>query len=124
MDMSQVGGYVRYDSFDPAMASVLMLFGFILLVLIVVSWTKGSKSQRYRSLLTDMYVVGVIRQLADKDGIDLAKELKIFAKVQKQKALSEKALDEVIESELKEKVAKTNEEAMEALSKESTSKTK
>jgi hypothetical protein len=125
MDMSQVGGYIRYDSFDPVIASVLIMFCFVLLIAIVMSSSKGSKSNRYRSLLTDMYVVGVIKKFATEDGIDLTKELKLFNKIQKQKGMSDKALDQVIEEELKEKIAKVTEANMEEAAKEtSTSKTK
>lgn len=123
MDLSQVSGYIRYDSFDNAFASVLVFFGIILLFMIAVSCTKGSKSQRYRSLLTDMYVVGMIKKFADEDKIDLNKELKIFNKIQKQKGMSDKALDQVIEDELKEKIAKVTEANLEDASKD-TSKTK
>jgi len=114
MNLSQVGGYIRYDSFDTAIASVLIMFGFILFILIVMSSVKPSKSQKYRSLLTDMYVVGMVKKFADEDKIDLNKELKIFNKIQKQKGMSEKALDQVIEDELKEKIAKVTADNIDA----------
>jgi hypothetical protein len=114
MDMSQISGYVRYDSFDTAMASVLIFFGVILLFMLLLSAGKGSKSQRYRSLLSDMYIVGMIKKFADEDKIDLNKELKIFNKIQKQKGMSEKALDQVIEDELKEKIAKVTADNIDA----------
>ena len=124
MDLSQVAGYVRYDSFDSAFASVLIFFGAIFLIAILLSAGRGSKSQRYRSLLTDMYVVGMVKKFADEDKIDLNKELKIFNKIQKQKGMSEKALDQVIEDELKEKIAKVTEANMEEASKETATKSK
>jgi hypothetical protein len=123
MDISQVGGYIRYDTLDPVLAFVLIMFGLILLFMILLSSARGSKSNRYRSLLTDMYVVGMVKKFATEDGIDLTKELKLFNKIQKQKGMSDKALDQVIEDELKEKIAKVTEANLEEASKE-TSKTK
>lgn len=67
------------------------------------------RSKQYRNLLTDMYVVGIIRKLAKKDEVNLVEELKEFSKIEKKAHLREKGLSYVIEDELKEKVANVQE---------------
>lgn len=76
-------------------------------------YNSGSpKSKKYRLLLTDMYVVGIIKQLADKDKVNLNKELSEFNRIVKKSNLWKKGLDSVIEDELKEKVSNTQEKSL------------
>ena len=70
---------------------------------------KKSKSEEYRELMSDMYIVGLVKKYAKEDGIDLVAELKEYAMIRKKTRLNRLGLDEAIEEELKEKIAKVNE---------------
>ena len=102
----------------PSMFSLIigLIITTVLLILIInfVIWFGKvifPKSLEYRKLLTDMYVVGMIKKFAEDDKIDLIKELKDFAKIEKKKNLSTKDIDSVIEANLKEKIeAKSSKE--------------
>lgn len=63
------------------------------------------KSQEYRKTLMDMYVAAKIKVLAKEDGLDIAEEFESFKKWKKKQNLGDKDLDNVIEGELKERVA-------------------
>jgi len=82
----------------------------IVLVLCIYSLILPRKSKQYTALLSDMYVAGIIKQLAEKDKVDLYKELLEFNRIDKRSKLSEKGLNQVVEDELKEKIAKVEED--------------
>lgn len=89
------------------------LFVFLVIVasFIFIGWSfSTSKSKQYRELMTDMYVVGMIKKYAAEDNIDLLAELKEYVRIQKKAKLRMKGLDSAIEDELKEKIAKVSEE--------------
>jgi len=69
---------------------------------------KGAKE--YRDLLSDMYVIGKVKQVAKVDSIDLIGELKAFNKISKKGTLNLKSIDKVVEDELKGKIAKVQED--------------
>jgi len=83
----------------------------IILTLTLIQMANGSISKRYRKYLTNLYVAGRIRQLADKDQVDLKKEEK---EVLKYESLSSKKvikdLDDKIEAELVKEVEKYDKE--------------
>ena len=64
-----------------------------------------SRSKVYRQDLSNMYVIGKIKQIAKKEGIDLNVEFAEFAKVTKNKKIDLEALDMTVERELQEKLA-------------------
>jgi hypothetical protein len=78
--------------------------GFLVFVLIVVYAISPSKSKIYRQDLSNMYVVGKIKQIAKKEGLDLNAEFAEFAKVTKNKKIDFEALDMTVERELQEKL--------------------
>jgi len=78
----------------------------IILVLLVYEMFKPSKSRLYRRMLTDMYVVGKIKNFAGKEDVSIKHELSEFAKFTKNTSLNYQALDETIERDLQAKVAK------------------
>ncbi len=90
-----------------------LIFMIVLLVLVFfinrVVW--GSRSERYRKMITDLYVVGKIRLLANKDGIDLKEELKELVKTIKEYRKYTQPLDRTIEEELQERVVKEGQES-------------
>jgi len=96
--------------FCCAILSIALSVSILFIAIAFFNKIEGTKSQNYRELLVDMYVVGTIKKLAKKDDLDLVKELHDFNKVEKKSKLSEKGLSYVIEEELKEKIAKVQEE--------------
>ena len=55
-------------------------------------------------MITDMYVVGRIRQLADEDKISIAEEIKHFAKFLRLRNIEYDDLDETIEKDLQRRI--------------------
>ena len=114
-----VGGYVSvtYDNAIQYLPSIIISIGLIIFMAIFIyamySFCKMRKSKAYRELITDMYVVGMIKKFATDDNVDIVKELRDFLKMEKKARLAEKYLDEVVEGELKEKISKINEKAIE-----------
>ena len=96
-------------SFEVQMVSSFAgLFLGVILLMIVASYFRITKSTRYRKLLTDLYVAGKIKQLATKDKIDLAQEMKDFRTTIKKWKMDSQPLDDTIELELQEKVEEGN----------------
>jgi len=116
VDLSGIGGYIRYtyDNSIIQVGSLFMALGLtIFLVLIglgIYTLFTGTKSQRYRWLMEDMYLIGRIKQFADEDKVDLDKELRLFNVREKKRKLENKSISAVIEEELKDKIAKVNED--------------
>lgn len=111
VDLSSITGYIRFDSADAIGTTLLNgIIGLVAIGLLLwfLSWLlTPSKSREYRMLMTDMFVVGKIKQIAHEEKIDLIAELREYTKIQKKAKLKLKGLDEVIEEELKEKISKT-----------------
>jgi len=89
---------------------IAILFDFIPSMIKKIVDPKGSKE--YRDLLSDMYVVGMVKKFATEDGIDLLAELKELNKISKKGKIELKTIDRVVEAELKEKIANVQEEAL------------
>ena len=110
-DLSGITGIINYDA--TSVTAITMLgTGLILALffLFIHSVVSSSKSKEYRELMVDMFIVGMIKKYAKEKEIDLVAELKEYATILKKAKLRLKGLDEVIESELKEKISKVNEE--------------
>ena len=98
---------------------ILSFIFLIVLVFFIVSFISKTKSQKARSFISDLYVIGMIRQFAEKDGIDLEKEVKQIRKMDRLENMSTKNLDEVIEQELKQKISAENQKKFEEIEKKS-----
>lgn len=93
-----------------------ILWGVIIILLLVyIFWigkVYGMKKRNnveasygYRKYLTNMYVAGKIRNLAEKDNVDIPKEEDDFIQyITRTNEEKKKDLDEEIEEELKQKV--------------------
>ncbi len=80
------------------------IIGVLVLLVIVKMIFEGSRSQKHRKLLTNLYVAGRIRQIADEKNIDLKEELaELLQSIKDQKKYSS-SLDETIELELKDEI--------------------
>ncbi len=107
-DLSGVSGYIRYDNAVEMMPGVIMgivsLFLVLGLLCILSKFLSGTASKRYRELLSDMYVVGKVKQIAVEDKIDLVDELKTFKKIMKKSGNDLRSIDDVVSMELKERI--------------------
>ncbi len=84
---------------------ILSLVMAAVLIIIVAYVLDKRKSQIYRKTLMDMYVAAKIKFLAKEDGLSIEDEFESFKMWKKKQNLNEKDLDNVIEGELKERVA-------------------
>ena len=102
-----------------------MLFAFGL-ILYIFSRFFGAfdlrKSQEYRQKMTDMYVVGVIKNFAKADSVFIEEELKLYNKdtlqTKKDKKRESQELDDTIESNLQEQVDAHTEQKIKEIKKE------
>ena len=97
---------------EPVIGPVLFFLAVVLLVVFLRDTFRPSKSKEYRQSLADMYVVGKIKQIAKKDGLDLSAEFLDFSKVMKNKKIDYEALDSTIERELQEKITEDKKKAV------------
>lgn len=81
---------------------------FTIVMALVIMSILPRRTNDYRKDLTNLYVAGMIRKYADKDNVDLDEEQKTFLSWKKRAIIYEKQLDNVIELELKEKIANVN----------------
>lgn len=92
---------------------------FMVLVHLIIKVTSSRKSQDYRKLLCDLYIVGEIKKLSNESKIDLDIEYKEFLKWTKKIRREERNsrrdidLDNVIEEELKEQISESSQEKLE-----------
>ena len=89
-------------------------FFFILVVLAIIGLEFSSiyirRTHKYRKDLCNLYVAGRIRQIATENKVDLGKEYKVYKDWEKKRNMEYKAMDDVIEEELKDKIYKEKEE--------------
>lgn len=123
-DLSGVSGYIHYTYDNSieimpaaiiALAAIAFVIGFLMICFRCVN---GSASKRYRELLSDMYVVGKIKQIATEDKVDLISELKRFESIMKKSKNDLKSIDSVVEMELKENISERNDKQKQKPSKE------
>jgi len=77
---------------------------FVVLTISIAELIKKRKTKEYREQISDLYVAGRIRQLADKDKIDLDKEYIHYKKWISKRVVAEKMLDNAIEHQLKNRL--------------------
>ncbi|MCH7519551.1 MAG: hypothetical protein IH964_11075 [Candidatus Dadabacteria bacterium] len=93
-----MGGYI----YNLALVALTITFIWAILKIVGVS-----SSKYYRKYLTNLYVAGRIRQMADKSKVDLDKEEKEFIKYESYSNKSRiRDLDDKIEADLMEEVEK------------------
>lgn len=86
----------------PSIIGPLIIFALGLFVILYVF--EKTKSRRYREDLSNLYVAAKIREVAGKEGINLAQEYESFKKWRKKDNIENKSLDCTIEAELQDKV--------------------
>ena len=87
-------------------AFVLLITLSFLAVVLVAGLTTARKSKRYRQFVTDMYVAGKIKILANKDGVKITEEEEDFKAWSKKDKVRNREynLDDAIEEDLIEKI--------------------
>lgn len=116
-DLSGLKGYISYEYSNVASQAgslVMGIAGAIALLIVVVLFTKMleysyPKSRRYREFLSDMFVVGMIKKYAKDESINLDEETINYRKLIKLLETKNKNLDSIIEDNLKEKIAESQE---------------
>ena len=99
------------DITGASLGLMFMYFAMAIVIVYVVMKTLSTRrTQDYRKELTDMYVAGRIRQLAEQNKVDLDIEYEAFKKWRKLRRRERQDIDEAIESELKEKLEEKLEE--------------
>ena len=96
-----------YEPIAIAYMGIFFLFFFVGMAFLIA--VTPSKSRKYREELSNLYVAGRIRQLAVEDKIDLKNEESLFKDYCHKQRIREQSLDETIETELQEKIAKRKE---------------
>jgi len=117
VDLSGISTYIRYEytNMGSQASAVLIGIGAVIFLLVIASvfyrMIVGSRSHQYKEFLADMWVVGKIKQLAEKDNVDLEAEEREFVTRRKREKLYNQSLVSVIEDEVKEQVAGLEEKA-------------
>lgn len=80
----------------------------IFIVALAWAFSPSHKAQSYRSVMSSMFVVGRIRQIAKEKGIDLPLEFQDFKKFRKESRIQDEPIDVTVEKELQEEIAYTD----------------
>jgi len=100
--VSEIANAIMVSS---VMKSLALIFVGLIFVIVLIRVFQSPISYRYRKHLTNLYIASKIRQLADKDKINLVdEERRLELYVKKIKADSIKELDEQIEFEAMQKI--------------------
>lgn len=84
----------------------LLAYAFLLImVFILYEMFKPSRSRLYRRMLTDLYVVGKIKNFASKEDVNIKQELSDFAKFTKNTSINYHELDETIERDIQARIS-------------------
>jgi len=95
----------RMNMQSNMLQGLLGLAAILIIIGVVGSILSPRKTYRYRKVLSDLYVSGMIRELSQEDSIDLLVEEQLFKKWDKKQNSLSKELDNIIEDELMERVA-------------------
>ena len=87
-------------------AICVIILGFFLLISSLVS---KSKSKEYRTLLSDMFVAGKVRKIADEEKVDLELEYSRFKKWEKKSRMRGSDIDKTVEVNLRDKITEASE---------------
>lgn len=86
-----------------------MLIGFFVTILVMLAFTLRGKTYQYRKVLTDMYIIGKLKQFAKEENIDLIgllREFKHLRKILKE----DMTIDRTIEQEINDKISDLHKE--------------
>jgi hypothetical protein len=125
MDANTAANLVAPEMLNAFMGCIAMGVFIIVVVCFFAAFLKAmshrsmrEKSSEYRGIMSDMYVVGMVKKFAKDDSIDLLQELKEFNKIEEKNKRKRMDVDDVIEDNLKEKINAKSEEDLKKLNKE------
>jgi len=113
-----------YQTYDPMIQIVQALGVSVILIvlgvvcIVVCSVFIPTYNRKYRRIITDLYIVGKVRQFADNEKIDLNEEWNRFITFCKKRKISDEDLDKTIERDIQEKIADESMKAFKEKSKE------
>lgn len=103
-------------SYDLGKTILSMFFIILIFVMLLSAFeSKSKKTKKYREAFSDLYIIGMIRKFAKEDGIDLDKEMIEIRRLEKLEKAGMKSIDQVIETELNEKISAVNQGKIEEL---------
>lgn len=97
---------MRYSAMTDIVSSLMgllvILFFIMCFVIIIINIINliYPQSKRYRQTISDLYITAKIKQIADKENVDIDSELKLISKLDTRG----KAFDKVLEERLNEKI--------------------
>jgi len=101
-----------------AVAGLIMVIAVIALIASIISWIgRTTRSKDYRTLISDMFVAGKVRQIAEEEKVDLEAELKTFKTWQKKDYLKGTDIDTTVSVNLRDKITAVAEKEIDALDK-------
>ena len=110
VDLSGISGYIHYtyDNTAANFSSVIIAIGFLILTAILASalytLLTGTRSQKYKNFLGDMWVAGKIKQLAIEDKINLEEEVEMYKLYSKKNSVDGKSIAYTVEEGMQERL--------------------
>lgn len=102
-------GLITNQYTDLGLGILIMAFAIFIICGIMTIFEKR-KTKSYREELSDLYVAGKIRQLAEEAKINLEEEYELFKRWRRLRRSEDRELDRVIEEDLKEKLTEQKKE--------------
>ena len=117
MDLYTAAVAISQQQYALALVSLVIVFGFLLVFgsFIADAVNPSPKSAKARKLMTDLYVIGMIRKFAKEDGIDVEAEMKNLRQIEKWERMRRKDFDNQVEEELKENISANQQKEIEKI---------
>lgn len=117
MDLYTAAVEISRQQYALAIVSLVIVFGFLwgFCSFIADAVNPSPKSAKARKLMTDLYVIGMIRKFAKEDGIDVEAEMKGLRQIEKWERMRRKDFDNQVEEELKEKISAKQQKEIEKI---------
>jgi len=121
-DASTIRAAMEPMTQSSSYALIIALVIILGLGLFLSSLFSKSKSKEYRTLLSDMFVAGKVRKIADEEEIDLEVEYSRFKKWEKKSRMIGSDIDKTVEVNLRDKITEVSEIEIDNLGKSKSSK--
>ena len=121
-DASTIRAAMEPMTQSSSYALIIALVIILGLGLFLSSLFSKSKSKEYRTLLSDMFVAGKVRKIADEEEIDLEVEYSRFKKWEKKSRMRGSDIDKTVEVNLRDKITEVSEIEIDNLGKSKSSK--
>jgi uncharacterized membrane protein len=117
MDLYSAAVQINGQNVLIVITSMIIVFGFLyaLFSFFGDAINPSPKSAKARKLMTDLYVIGMIRKFAKEDGVDVEAEMKGLRQIEKWEKMKNKDFDNQVEEELKEKISAKQQKEIEKI---------